>query len=164
LTAPLLAAAALTLALLVAVTAGAAFSNASKTSTHLRLVTSTRSIAVGLILRPLAGHVAAAPTLIAFLHTCERKCAAVAAVLALRDTQGCVSVGIYVLLQDRAVWVLGVASQSVPGGRGRRERSSLARTGSGYGGGGRRCLEAVRFSLCQDAVGLPIPGLAIKTE
>jgi hypothetical protein len=117
-----------------------------------------------LVLRPFAAYVAAAPTLIAFLHTCERKCTAITAVLALWNSQGRVSIGIHVLFEDRASQILSVASQGVPSGRGRRERRSLARAGSGYRGGRRRCLEAVQFSLRQDTIGLPIPGLAIKTD
>jgi hypothetical protein len=133
-------------------------------SAHLCLITSTRSLAVGLVLGPLAAYVAAAPTLIAFLNTCEVEGAAVAAVLALRDTQGSVSVGVHVLLEDWASRILSVASQCFPGGRGRRERRRFARAGSSYRGGGRRCLGAVNFLLREDAVGLPIPGLAIETE
>jgi hypothetical protein len=132
-------------------------------STHVRLITRARSVAVGLVLCPLAAYVAAAPTLVAFLHTCKGEGATIAAVLALWDSQGRVSVGVHVLLQNRAIWVLGVASQSFPGGRGRRERRSLARASSRHRGGG-RCWEAVEFFLREDAVGLIIPGLAIKTE
>lgn len=55
-------------------------------STHVCLVTSARSVAVGLILCPLAVYVAAAQTLIAFLYTCELKGAAIATVLALGNS------------------------------------------------------------------------------
>jgi hypothetical protein len=79
-------------------------------STDFRLVTSAGSVAVGLILCSLAAYVAATPTLVAFLHTCISIGAAVAAVLALRDGQGRVSVGIHVQLENRAVRVLSVAS------------------------------------------------------
>lgn len=52
-------------------------------STELRFVTSAGSVAVSLVLGPLTAYVAAAPTLIPFLHSRESISAAVAAVLAI---------------------------------------------------------------------------------
>lgn len=54
-------------------------------STKLRFVTSAGYIAVSLVLGPLTSHVATAPTLISFLHSCKSIGAAVAAVLALEN-------------------------------------------------------------------------------
>jgi hypothetical protein len=100
-------------------------------SAHLCLVAGTRSVAVGLILCPLAAYVASAPTLIAFLYACEVEGTAITAVFALGNSQGCVSVCIHVELEDRAGRILGVAPQGVPGGRGRRKRRSFARASGG---------------------------------
>jgi hypothetical protein len=121
-------------------------------STRLCCVTSAGTFAVGLVLRPLAGHVAAAPTLIAFLHACKSIGAAVAAILALWDAQRRISVYVHVLLEDRAIWVLSVASQCFPGGRGRSERRGARRAGCGQRGRCRRFLGVIESPLRDDAV------------
>jgi hypothetical protein len=82
----------------------------SLASAHCSLVAGAGYIAVSLILRPLATNVAAAPTLIATLHTREHVRPAIAAVLALWDAQVCVAVRVHVLLENWLAWVFRVAS------------------------------------------------------
>lgn len=135
-------------------------------STHVRLVASTRNVAVSLILCPLAVYIVAAQTLIAFLHTYEVKGAAVAALLALRNSQGCIPVCIRIQLEEWVGRILSVASQGFPGGRGRRERRrSCARSGGGgHLGGSCRWFQGVQFSFSDEAIGLPTPDLAIRAD
>lgn len=59
----------------------------SLSTTVCLLVTAAGSIAVGLIVRPLAANVVATPALFALLHTRKTVSAAIATVLAFRDGQ-----------------------------------------------------------------------------
>ena len=60
------------------------------------LVSSARQIAICLVLCPFATYKAATPTLVALLYTCVGICSPIAGVLALRDSQGRISVRIHV--------------------------------------------------------------------
>lgn len=93
------------------------------------LVAGTGCIATCLIACPFAAHIAAAPALFPFLHTCKTECTMVAASLAFRDCYGRVTVWVHVLFENRQLGVFNIAAEGSPGGRRRTKVNNSSGAG-----------------------------------